>query len=145
MDMDVGADLILSWDRDWISSHDLQHLYADGQVRSRSGPALLQLYLLPAGARPASRTLQVIGHGGFRRLLRQLAHDEQSPGAAADSPPAPHTPERAADGPLLDGVVTIASRGPRGARRRRGSNSAGGPRPAPPGPAAGATLRRPLR
>ena len=48
MDLDVGADLILGWD--WISSHDLHHLYADGQVRFRSGPDLLQLDLLPAGA-----------------------------------------------------------------------------------------------
>ena len=34
MDMDVGADLILGWD--WISSHDLHHLYADGHVRFRA-------------------------------------------------------------------------------------------------------------
>ena len=87
MDMDVGADLILGWD--WISSHDLHHLYADGQVRFRSGPALLQLDLLPAGARPAARTLPVIGHGEFRRLLRQLAHELP---AGADSPPVPTTP-----------------------------------------------------
>jgi hypothetical protein len=31
MDMDVGADLILSWD--WILSHDLQHIHADCHVR----------------------------------------------------------------------------------------------------------------
>ncbi len=30
IDMDVGADLILGWN--WISSHNLQHLYADGHV-----------------------------------------------------------------------------------------------------------------
>jgi hypothetical protein len=36
MDMDVCADLILGWD--WISSNDLRLLYADGQVRYRSGP-----------------------------------------------------------------------------------------------------------
>ena len=50
MDMDVGDDLILGWD--WISSHDLRHLYADGHLRS--GPALLQLDLLPASARPVT-------------------------------------------------------------------------------------------
>ena len=61
MDMDVGDDLILGWD--WISSHDLRHLYVDGRVSLRSGPALLQLDLLPAGVRPAARTLSVIGHG----------------------------------------------------------------------------------
>ena len=87
MDMDVGADLILGWD--WISSHDLHHLYADGQVRFRSGPALLQLDLLPAGARPATRTLTVIAHGEFRRLLRQVVH---VPTAGVDSPPTPTTP-----------------------------------------------------
>ncbi len=91
MDMDVGADLILGWD--WISSHDLRLLYADGQVRFRSGPALLQLDLLPAGTRPAARTLPVIGHWEFRRLLRQLAPE---PPAGAPSlpttPPLPTTP-----------------------------------------------------
>ncbi len=43
MNMDVGADLLLGWD--WISRHDLHHLYADGQVRLRWGTALLQLDL----------------------------------------------------------------------------------------------------
>ena len=90
MDMDVGADLILGWD--WISSHDLRHLYADGQVCLRSGPALLQLDLLPASARPAARALSVISHGEFRRLLRQI--ERESP-VVADTPPAqipPPTP-----------------------------------------------------
>ncbi len=32
-DMDVGDDLILGWD--WISSHDLQHLFQAGQVGLR--------------------------------------------------------------------------------------------------------------
>ena len=36
MEMDVGDDLILGWD--WISSHDLRHLYVDGRVSLRSGP-----------------------------------------------------------------------------------------------------------
>ena len=49
MDMDVGDDLILGWD--WISSHDLRHLYVDGRVSLWSGHALLQLDLLPASAR----------------------------------------------------------------------------------------------
>ena len=93
MDMDVGADLILGWD--WISSHDLHHLYADGQVRLRSGPALLQLDLLPASARPTAGALSVISHGAFRRLLRQI----ERPGVV-DTPPvqnppqAPATPRR---------------------------------------------------
>ena len=89
MDMDVGADLILGWD--WISSHDLHHLYADGQVRFRSGSALLQLDLLPAAARPATRTLAVIGHGEFRRLLRQLAHEPPAEVESADRLPVPTT------------------------------------------------------
>jgi hypothetical protein len=50
MDMDVGGDLILGWD--WISSHYLQHLFQAGQVDPRSGPAQLQLALLPSAARP---------------------------------------------------------------------------------------------
>ena len=82
MDMDVGDDLILGWD--WISSHDLRHLYVDGRVSLRSGPALLQLDLLPACVRPAARTLSVIAHGEFRRLLRQI---EQEPPAKPDTPP----------------------------------------------------------
>ena len=80
MDMDVGDDLILGWD--WISSHDLRHLFVAGQVSLRSGPALLQLDLLPAAARPASRTLAVIGHGEFRRLLRHITR-ETPPDTAA--------------------------------------------------------------
>ncbi len=32
MDMDVANDLILGWD--WISSHDLQHLFQTGQDRA---------------------------------------------------------------------------------------------------------------
>jgi len=101
MDMDVGADLILGWD--WISSHDLHHLYADGHVRFRSGPDLLQLDLLPAGTRPTARTLPVIGHGEFRRLLRQFA-PELPAAAGADSPsvrpttPPPLTTPRSSKG-----------------------------------------------
>ena len=87
MDMDVDADLILGWD--WISSHDLSHLYAPGRVSLRSGPALLQLDLLPASTRPAARALPVISHGEFRRLLRQI--ERESP-VAADTPLAPPTP-----------------------------------------------------
>lgn len=46
--MDVPADLILGWD--WISNHCVQHLYADCQIRLRSGLAQLLLDLLPAAA-----------------------------------------------------------------------------------------------
>ena len=70
MDMDVEADLILGWV--WISSHDLHHLYGTGRVSLQSCTALLQLDLLRASARPVARTLSVIGHGEFRRPLRQL-------------------------------------------------------------------------
>ncbi len=87
MDLDVGADLILGCD--WILSHDLRHLYADGQVRFLSGPALLLLGLLQASARLATRSLPVIGHGEFRRLLWQLAPELP---AGADSPPVLTTP-----------------------------------------------------
>ena len=38
MDMDVGDDLILC--SNWISSHYLRHLYVNGQVSLRSGPAI---------------------------------------------------------------------------------------------------------
>ena len=50
MDIDVGDDLILGWD--WISSHDLHHLFVDGRVSIWSCPELLQLDLLCAAARP---------------------------------------------------------------------------------------------
>ena len=87
MDMDVGDDLILGWD--WISSHDLRHLYAAGTVSLQSGAARLQLDLLPAGSRPAARTLSVIGHGEFRRLLRQI---ERETPVVLDAPPGHTTP-----------------------------------------------------
>jgi hypothetical protein len=58
MDMDVGYDLILVLD--WISRHDLRHLYADGSISLQSGPAQLQLGFLPAHARAAARTLTAI-------------------------------------------------------------------------------------
>ena len=75
MDMDVGDDLILGWD--WISSHDLGHLFQTGKVDLRSGPAQLQLDLLPAAARPPRASLAtVIGHGELRRLLRQVDRGE---------------------------------------------------------------------
>ncbi len=71
MDMDVGDDLILGWD--WISSHDLQHLFQAGQVDLWSGSAQLQLALLPSAARSPSASLStVISHGELRRLLRQI-------------------------------------------------------------------------
>ena len=86
MDMDVGDDLILGWD--WISSHDLRNLFDAGQVDLRSGPAQLQLDLLPANARPLPANIStVIGHGEFRRLLRQIRRDD--PASLARSDPAP--------------------------------------------------------
>ncbi len=51
MNMDVGDNLIPSWD--WISSHDLRQLYADGRVCLLSGSEQLQLKLLPRA--PARR------------------------------------------------------------------------------------------
>ena len=88
MDMDVGDDLILGWD--WISSHDLRHLFQAGQVDLQSGPARLQLELLPAAVRPPPATLStVISHGELRRLLRLIVRDElpASPVALATAPP----------------------------------------------------------
>ena len=93
MDMDVGDDLILGWD--WISSHDLQHLFQAGRVDLRSGPAQLQLDLLPAAARPPPATLStVIGHGELRRLLRQIVRTEP----AADPGPTTALPATALQG-----------------------------------------------
>ena len=84
MDLDVGDDLILGWD--WISSHDLRHLYQAGQVDLRSGSEQLQLGLLPPAARPPPATLStVISHGEFRRLLRQIVRDD--PSASSAVPP----------------------------------------------------------
>ena len=77
MDMDVGDDLILGWD--WISSHDLRNLFHAGQVDLRWGLEQLQLDLLPANARlPPANISTVIGHGEFRRLLRQIVQDDPS-------------------------------------------------------------------
>ena len=94
MDMDVGDDLILGWD--WISSHDLHHLYVDGRISLRSGPTLRQLDLLPAGLRPATRALSIIGHGEFRRLLRQV---EREAPTETDPPPPPSPPPPLAEVP----------------------------------------------
>ena len=81
MDMDVGDDLILGWD--WISSHDLRHLFQEGRVDLRAGPTRLQLTLLPAAAHPPPATLStVIGHGELRRLLRQIVRTDQPAGPA---------------------------------------------------------------
>ena len=96
MDMDVGADLILGWD--WISSHDLRHLYQAGRVDLRSGPVRLQLALLPAAGAPASLST-VMAHGELRRLLRQLVRDDPSATMAA-----------------VDVVAPAAERGSGGAR-----------------------------
>ena len=94
MAMDVGDDLILGWD--WISSHNLQHLFLAGRVDLRSGPAQLQLDLLPAAARPPPTTLStVIGHGELRRLLRQIVRTEP----AADPGPTTALPGTALQGP----------------------------------------------
>ena len=49
MDMDVGDDLILG--SDWISSHDLTHLYQVGLFDLRSGAAPLQLPSPPLSVR----------------------------------------------------------------------------------------------
>jgi hypothetical protein len=92
MDLDVGDDLILSWY--WISSHDLLHLYQAGQVDLRSGLALLQLARLPPAACPPQATLStVIGHGEFRRLLRQIVRDDPSASSAAAPPAPPAVPQ----------------------------------------------------
>ncbi len=91
MDMDVGDNLILGWG--WISSHDLRHLYANDSVSLQSGPAQLQLDLLPATARAAARTLTVISHGKFRLLLRHVEREapvvEVVPPVQTTSPRAP--------------------------------------------------------
>jgi hypothetical protein len=92
MDLDVGDDLILGWD--WISSHDLRHLYQAGQVDLRSGSAQLQLSLLPPAARPPPATLStVIGHGEFRRLLRQIDRDAPVARSVAAAPVPPALPQ----------------------------------------------------
>ena len=48
--------------------------------------------LLPAGARLAPRTLSVIGHGEFPRLLRQIERVGPEPAVAAPAPPPAQTP-----------------------------------------------------
>ncbi len=80
MEMDVGADLILGWD--WISSHDLSHLFEEGRVDLRTGQTAVQLNLLPAAARPAPATHStLIGHGEFLLLLRQVTREDPTRGA----------------------------------------------------------------
>ena len=87
IDIDVGDDLIFGWD--WISSHDLRNFYVDGLVSLRSGPARLQLALLPAEARPTALAMSDLSHGELRRLLRQI---EPALPAVVEAGPAPLRP-----------------------------------------------------
>ena len=88
MEMDVGADVILGWD--WISSHDLCHLFEEGRVDLRAGRTMVQLDLLPAATRSVPTTLStVIGRGEFRRLLRQVVRDDGAQVAVTQPPTAP--------------------------------------------------------
>ena len=83
MDLGIGDDLILGLD--WISSHDLRLLYVNSRVSLPSWPAQLHLDHMPAGARLAPRTPSVIGHGVFRRLLRQI--ERVAPGTEVSALP----------------------------------------------------------
>ena len=65
----IDVDLILGWD--WTWSHDQRLLYDNFRI-DLYGPAHLQLDILIAGTRPMARTLSVIGHEEFRRLLHQI-------------------------------------------------------------------------
>ena len=115
MDMDGWDDLILGLD--WISSHGLRHLSADGRVNIRSGPALLQLVLLdllPASARLVTRALQVIAHGESLSSQPEAPPPHRAAGAGgagrttrAERPR--RTPSTAAASPL-DGVVAAGRR-----------------------------------
>jgi hypothetical protein len=103
MDMDVDDGMILGWH--WISSHvNLRHLYADGQVTGslRSWPALLQLDLLPASARPAARLLPP---GDRPRRVSQAPAPNRAGGprglCIVAAEPAAYA---AADPPPLDGM-----------------------------------------
>ena len=96
MGTNVGDDLTLGWD--WISSRNLRLLCVDGRVSLRSGPAQLQLDLLPAGARLAPRTLSVIGHGEPCLLFRQIELVVPEPAVPAPLPPPPQAPPRRSTG-----------------------------------------------
>ena len=103
----LGDDLILGWD--WISSHEVLLLYVDGRVSLRSGPAQLQMDLLRARARLAPRTLSVICHGEFRRLLRQIERVGPEPAVAAPAPPPAQAPPRRSTGwSCLTSLVMVA-------------------------------------
>ena len=83
MDMDVGDNRILG--SDWISSHDLPHLFVDGQVSSGlCWCSFNWTYSRPRYAQPPLSTLAVIGHGEFRRLriLRHITRETQPDMAA---------------------------------------------------------------
>ena len=84
MDMNVDADLIVGWD--WMSSHNLHHLFAAGRVSLQSGPVPLQLDL-PVSARPLVRTLSVMNHGKFCLLFRQIEPVTPMPWDPATSAP----------------------------------------------------------
>ena len=132
--MDDG--LILGWD--WISSHDLHYLHDAGRVCLRSGPAPLQLDLLPAGVRPITPTLGD-DPGQWSPGVPLAAPAGRAGDPVGDGPAATTDAVSTAGGypPRLDGVVIPAARGPRRARARRGRSTSGGPRSQSPGPTTG--------
>ena len=66
MDLHSGTAMVLGWD--WISSHDLTHLYQHGLVQATSGAAQWQVELLPSSTRqPRAADLgTLIGHTEFQ-------------------------------------------------------------------------------
>ena len=81
MDMDVGDDLILGWD--WISSHDLHHLY-DGRVCLRSGPARTEVLGGAPTGMPPDRGMELELETGVAPMPRSRPVKRLSDGELAE-------------------------------------------------------------
>ena len=127
MDLHSGTALVLGWD--WISSHDLTHLYQQGMVQATTGAAQWQAELLPAATRlqRAADLGVLIGHAEFKRMLRQTVREEGSD--TSQPPPLSSLPVLTTSGwskPLLDDHAELAALEAETCRRARIRRRLGG-------------------
>ena len=115
MDLHSGTAMVLGSGWDWISSHDLTHIYQQGMVQARTGAAQWQAAaaeLLPAPTRlPRAADLGVlIEHAEFKHMLRQTVREEG--GDISQPPPLSSLPVLTTSGwskQLLDDHAELAA------------------------------------
>ena len=97
-----GLDIILGWD--WISSHDLRFLYPQGAVAGSGPCGTLDAAMQSKSIGPAQAQI-LIGHGEFRRMLRQVLPDAAS--AMVAPPLLSHPPTSASTSNERESKVTL--------------------------------------